>query len=269
MDLETPKSDCSSAQPTPTPLETTKKPSQALYVPKQRLRGQKDKPQADGVKPRPRPHYTDKSKKNARNRKNKSTGGAGNDLGNEHNGENHLKVNEEQLQHPERQLNGEPDPARLEADIVRCLEATHLQEDQDKGDSWDTLFNDDGDCLDPHLLEEVRVCVACLGDLPQKWKNPVSTLYNKLLWHLSSSWLLLVIQLAKREGKKKKSIQEPRFNYYNMSSDEENETDLRDDELSHIVEIYDFPTEFKTEDLLKLFHSYQYVIFSNSQCLSE
>ncbi|TNM85409.1 coiled-coil domain-containing protein R3HCC1L [Takifugu flavidus] len=217
MDPETPKSDCSSAQPTPAPLETTKKPSQALYVPKQRLRGQKDKPQADGVKPRPRPHYTDKSKKNARNRKNKSTGGEGNDLGDEHNGENHLKVNEEQLQHPERQLNGEPDSASVEADIVRCLEATHLQEDQDKGDSWDTLFNDDGDCLDPHLLEE----------------------------------------LAKREGKKKKSIQEPRFDYYNMSSDEENETDLRDDELSHIVEIYDFPTEFKTEDLLKLFQSYQ------------
>lgn len=54
-----------------------------------------------------------------------------------------------------------------------------------------------------------------------------------------------------------------------MSSDEENETDLRDDELAHIVEIYDFPTEFKTEDLLKLFQSYQYVIFSNSQSLSE
>lgn len=171
MDLETPKSDSSSAQPTPTPLETTKKPSQALYVPKQRLRGQKDKPQADGVKPRPRPHYTDKSKKNARNRKNKSTGSAGNDIGNEHNGDNHLKVNEEQLQHPERQLNGEPDPASSEADIVRCLEATHLQEDQDKGDSWDTLFNDDGDCLDPHLLEEVRVC-RMLGWPTTKMKHP-------------------------------------------------------------------------------------------------
>uniref|UniRef100_A0A3Q4I960 R3H domain and coiled-coil containing 1-like n=1 Tax=Neolamprologus brichardi TaxID=32507 RepID=A0A3Q4I960_NEOBR len=48
--------------------------------------------------------------------------------------------------------------------------------------------------------------------------------------------------------KKKESIQEPRFDYYNMD---------REDELSHIVEIYDFPTEFKTEDLLKLFQCYQ------------
>lgn len=46
-----------------------------------------------------------------------------------------------------------------------------------------------------------------------------------------------------------------------MNRYEEDETDLQDDELSHIVEIYDFPTEFKTEDLLKLFQSYQYVIF--------
>lgn len=156
MDLETPKNDCSSAQPAPTPLEKTKKPSQALYVPKQQLRGHKDKPQADGVKPRPRPHYTDKARKNARNKKSKSTGVAGNSIGNEHNGESNSKVNEEQLQDPQTQLNGETDPGSLEADVVRCLETTHLQEDQDEEDSWDTLFNDDGDCLDPHLLEEVR-----------------------------------------------------------------------------------------------------------------
>lgn len=75
------------------------------------------------------------------------------------------------------------------------------------------------------------------------------------------SCLLFVVQLAKKEGKKKGSTQEPRFDYYNMNRYEEDETDLQDDELSHIVEIYDFPTEFKTEDLLKLFQSYQYVIF--------
>lgn len=67
-----------------------------------------------------------------------------------------------------------------------------------------------------------------------------------------------------REGRKKKSIQDPRFDYYNMNRDEEDEEDedeidLREDELSHIVEIYDFPAEFKTEDLLKLFQCYQYV----------
>uniref|UniRef100_H3CFS2 R3H domain and coiled-coil containing 1-like n=1 Tax=Tetraodon nigroviridis TaxID=99883 RepID=H3CFS2_TETNG len=63
--------------------------------------------------------------------------------------------------------------------------------------------------------------------------------------------------LAKKEGRKKKSIQEPNFDYFNASRFEEDESDLREDELSHIVEIYDFPTEFKTEDLLKLFQNYQ------------
>ncbi|MBN3295865.1 R3HCL protein, partial [Amia calva] len=84
-----------------------------------------------------------------------------------------------------------------------------------EADSWDTLFNDDGDCLDPHLLEEI----------------------------------------SEKQGKVKESIQEPRFDYYNWSV--EPEIELREDELSHIVEIYDFPAEFKTEDLLRTFHSYQ------------
>lgn len=158
MDLETPRNDCSSAQPTLTPLERTKRPSQALYVPKQQLRGRKDKPQTDGVKPRPRPHYTDKAKKNAKNKKNRFPAGAENDLGNEQNGDCKAKVSEVQLTDLERQVNGEMDPASLEADVVRCLETSHLEEDQEQEDSWDTLFNDDGDCLDPHLLEEVRVC---------------------------------------------------------------------------------------------------------------
>lgn len=68
---------------------------------------------------------------------------------------------------------------------------------------------------------------------------------------------LSFLQLAKKDGKKKESVQDPKFDYYNMHSDEEDEIDLREDELAHIVEIYDFPTEFKTEDLLKLFQSYQ------------
>lgn len=69
----------------------------------------------------------------------------------------------------------------------------------------------------------------------------------------------LLFQLALREGIKKESKQEPRFDYYNMGLDEDEEIDLREDELSHIVEIYDFPSEFKSEDLLKLFQCYQYV----------
>uniref|UniRef100_A0A3Q3C0J0 R3H domain and coiled-coil containing 1-like n=1 Tax=Haplochromis burtoni TaxID=8153 RepID=A0A3Q3C0J0_HAPBU len=68
--------------------------------------------------------------------------------------------------------------------------------------------------------------------------------------------------MALKEGKKKESIQEPRFDYYNMDrasydDDDDDDVDLTEDELSHIVEIYDFPTEFKTEDLLKLFQCYK------------
>uniref|UniRef100_A0A8C5DB08 R3H domain and coiled-coil containing 1-like n=1 Tax=Gouania willdenowi TaxID=441366 RepID=A0A8C5DB08_GOUWI len=62
------------------------------------------------------------------------------------------------------------------------------------------------------------------------------------------------------QSPKKESKQEPRFDYYNMNRDDDDDDDaidLSEDELSHIVEIYDFPSEFKSEDLIKLFHCYQ------------
>ncbi|XP_052384926.1 coiled-coil domain-containing protein R3HCC1L-like [Oncorhynchus keta] len=37
----------------------------------------------------------------------------------------------------------------------------------------------------------------------------------------------------------------------------DDDTELTEDELSNIIEIYDFPTEFKTEDLVKSFQAYQ------------
>uniref|UniRef100_A0A3B3BTF4 R3H domain and coiled-coil containing 1-like n=1 Tax=Oryzias melastigma TaxID=30732 RepID=A0A3B3BTF4_ORYME len=55
----------------------------------------------------------------------------------------------------------------------------------------------------------------------------------------------------------KESTQDPQFGYNRMDREYEEDIDLREDELSHIVEIYDFPTDFKTEDLLKLFQSPQ------------
>ncbi|TKS69049.1 Coiled-coil domain-containing protein R3HCC1L [Collichthys lucidus] len=193
--------DCAPAQPTPTPPPQSKRPSQALYVPKQRLPGSKDKAQTQGeVKPRPRPRYTDKARKNAKNKKDKA--GAA-DKG--------APAAGEEL----------PD-ADCKPDVKEeWLQGTDVQEEPGEEESWDTLFNDDGDFLEPHLVEE----------------------------------------LAVKEGKKKESIQEARFDYYNMDQydedDSDDDIDLRDDELSHIVEIYDFPSEFKTEDLLKLFQCYQ------------
>ncbi|NXT48003.1 R3HCL protein, partial [Pluvianellus socialis] len=80
-------------------------------------------------------------------------------------------------------------------------------------ESWDALFNDDGDCLDPRLLEELSG-----GD------------------------------------KRQESRQSPRFDYYGA---EPAAPDLSDDELPHVIEIYDFPSDFRTEDLLRVFCSYQ------------
>ncbi|NXX16536.1 R3HCL protein, partial [Podargus strigoides] len=80
-------------------------------------------------------------------------------------------------------------------------------------ESWDTLFNDDGDCLDPRLLEELLGGEKC-----------------------------------------QESQQSPRFNYYGA---EPAAPDLSDDELPHVIEIYDFPSDFRTEDLLRVFCSYQ------------
>ncbi|XP_015722763.1 coiled-coil domain-containing protein R3HCC1L [Coturnix japonica] len=83
----------------------------------------------------------------------------------------------------------------------------------DAAESWDALFNDDGDCLDPRLLEE-------LSGGPER----------------------------------QQSLQEPRFDYYGAQPAA---PDLSDDELPHVIEIYDFPPDFRTEDLLRIFCSYQ------------
>ncbi|NWU95648.1 R3HCL protein, partial [Upupa epops] len=80
-------------------------------------------------------------------------------------------------------------------------------------ESWDALFSDDGDCLDPRLLEEL------LGG-EKHWENQ----------------------------------QSPRFDYYGAKPAS---PDLSDDELPHVIEIYDFPSDFRTEDLMRVFCSYQ------------
>lgn len=92
--------------------------------------------------------------------------------------------------------------------------------------------------------------------------NPSSVTFNLLLLVMCVIITYIChffsLQLAVSDGRKKESIQEPRFDYYNMDRDDDIDADLTEDELAHIVEIYDFPAEFKTEDLLKSFQCYQY-----------
>ncbi|XP_068607400.1 coiled-coil domain-containing protein R3HCC1L [Brachionichthys hirsutus] len=221
MESDQPNSNCSPSHPTPTPPSQSKKQNQDLHHPKQQNRSSKDKIQNQGEsKPRPRPRYTDKARKNTRNKRDK--GGAA-DKGLPVGGEIQDGDKEAQLLEPDVQPNDDSVSASAEDDAHLQLEAISLQEDEGNEESWDTLFNDDGDCLEPHPLSE----------------------------------------LAVKEGKKKASIQEPRFDSCNMDrgddddDDDDDDIDLTEDELSHVVEIYDFPAEFRTEDLLKLFQSYQ------------
>lgn len=214
--MEVPATEEGSAEAPPalTPPNQTRRPNQPLYVPKQRLPGSKDRAQPQGEgKPRPRPRYTDKARKNAKNKKDKGgvadkAAPAAAEL------PNNVDVAHERLKDDEVGLNGESGSTRVVVESAAQPEAASLDEEEEE-QSWDTLFNDDGDCLDPHVFDE----------------------------------------LAIREGKKKASVQERRFDYYNMEDEED--IDLSEDELSHIVEIYDFPPDFKTEDLLKLFQCYQ------------
>ncbi|XP_054459970.1 coiled-coil domain-containing protein R3HCC1L isoform X2 [Anoplopoma fimbria] len=217
MESEQAKEDCATNEPAPTPPPPSqpKKQGQALYVPKQRLQGSKEKPQAQGeVKPRPRPRYTDKARKNAKNKKDKAGAEDKGVPAEEETQNGEPEVKEELIQDADVQANGQPDSANEEADDTSRLEATASEEGEEE--SWDTLFNDDGDCLEPNLGK-----------------------------------------LTLNEGRKKKSLQEPRFDYYNVEGDDDEDIDPTEDELAHIVEIYEFPAEFKTEDLLKLFQCYQ------------
>ncbi|KAH0623839.1 hypothetical protein JD844_006999 [Phrynosoma platyrhinos] len=90
--------------------------------------------------------------------------------------------------------------------------ATYGEDDIMADESWDALFNDDGECRDPRLLEGLSA------------HNPATT-----------------------------GLKEPRFDYYNYSPAD---LDLSDSELPHVIEIYDFPAEFRTEDLMHVFCSY-------------
>ncbi|XP_055108846.1 coiled-coil domain-containing protein R3HCC1L isoform X3 [Symphalangus syndactylus] len=95
----------------------------------------------------------------------------------------------------------------------KATETSHTEGITATEESWESMFNDDGDCLDPRFLQELS------GNM-----------------------------------KSRESIQEPRFDYYNH---EVPDIDLSDCEFPHVIEIYDFPQEFRTEDLLRVFCSYQ------------
>ncbi|XP_056264308.1 coiled-coil domain-containing protein R3HCC1L [Pseudoliparis swirei] len=209
MESEQATENVAADQPAPTPpppASQSKKSSQATN--KQKSQGSKEKNQTQGdVKPRPRPRYTDKAKKNAKNKKDKA-GAADKEAPVEEEVQNgDPEVTEERLHDADEPVNGQPDPTNEEPDATSWLEAASEEGEEE---SWDTLFNDEGDSLEPQLEE-------------------------------------LTLKECK---KKKKSVQA-------ASADGDDSIELTEDEIAHVVEIYDFPTEFKSDDLLKLFQCYQ------------
>ncbi|XP_013915151.1 PREDICTED: coiled-coil domain-containing protein R3HCC1L [Thamnophis sirtalis] len=122
------------------------------------------------------------------------------------------------FQYPSEGKGEEPPANRVpssseEATNTSTDPVSHSEADNMADESWDALFNDDGDCLDPQLLEQLSACTL--------------------------------------RGTK---LQEPHFDYYNYSPADQ---DMSDSELPHVIEIYDFPPEFRTEDLLCVFCHYQ------------
>lgn len=80
-------------------------------------------------------------------------------------------------------------------------------------DSWDTLYDDSGECLDPEIKR----------------------------------------QLSDSIGKVK--LVKPANDYYDYQPKEQQQ--ISDDEYAHVIEIYDFPVSFKTQDLMMIFSPYQ------------
>ncbi|XP_052099387.1 coiled-coil domain-containing protein R3HCC1L-like [Mytilus californianus] len=85
-----------------------------------------------------------------------------------------------------------------------------IQSEEDE--SWDTMFDDDGESLDPNTLEE----------------------------------------LSSNVGKVK--VKKPVINYLNYQP---KEPELDYEGMNHVIEIYDFSSEMKTEDLLSAFSMFK------------
>lgn len=91
------------------------------------------------------------------------------------------------------------------------IKAECANEEDDDDESWDKLFDDEGEALDPKLLEELTVAVG------------------------------------------KVSVEKTQFDYYDFQP---KESDLAYDDYGHLVEIYDFPSDFITRDLIMAFSEF-------------
>lgn len=153
----------------------SQKPDMAGHVP-QRQQGEsqtpsRGKPQSEGdKKPKGRPRYTDKARRyNSKNKKDKKETQNGAIT----NGEKEEgKVNDKSQVEKEADSKEEAGQRVTSEDLntTTCTssesksaeseqnlrkEKEEEKKEEEESDNWDSLFTDDGECLDPHLLEEV------------------------------------------------------------------------------------------------------------------
>lgn len=79
-------------------------------------------------------------------------------------------------------------------------------------DDWETMFDDNGDCLDKKLMDELTASVG------------------------------------------KVQIEQPKTDYTNYQA---KQAILNDEEFPHVLEVSNFPVEFKTQDLMQVFAQYK------------
>ncbi|KAK3095625.1 hypothetical protein FSP39_016823 [Pinctada imbricata] len=126
-----------------------------------------------------------------------------------------LLANEKQLDSSEvheEKKEGDDKMNEQQTNVDERINDDNDEEEEDE-DSWDKMFDDEGECLDPSAVEEV---------------------------------------LTKKVGKVK--IQKAKINYLDFKP---KDPDLNYDEMGHVIEIFGFPAEFKTEDLLSIFQPYK------------
>lgn len=138
----------------------TKKPTMEINMPKKHQAEKMEKTQAGGdKKSRPRPRYTDKARKNKKD-KAKATETPNGEGKPEEGDKENLNMHTEKEESRDDTDNVSITMNTPE-DTGSALEHDGLpeeeEEEEDEGENWDSLFNDAGDCLDPHLMEEVRV----------------------------------------------------------------------------------------------------------------
>ncbi|XP_052901409.1 coiled-coil domain-containing protein R3HCC1L isoform X2 [Anopheles moucheti] len=90
--------------------------------------------------------------------------------------------------------------------------ATTADDGEEEADDWESMYDDNGDCLNPKMLEELTTAVG------------------------------------------KVSIEAPQSDYKLF---ETKQAVLNEEEFPHVLEVSNFPAEFKTQDLMMLFSQYK------------